>query len=209
MQQKFESIPIDFSIDKMNSQLSTVIVYDLTSATSFTLALEASNIYRWNWTPQNYGENKLRLQAVNVTGDQGILNLSYEVKDPMTEVLSFDDPDLYQIVATTTISKTFTFDKTISGIKMRNPRTASITISGATQKRFIPKVNGSYAVKIITSNECIDISECISFAIESTSEEDQESTIRLYPNPVDKRLYIDYDPERNRNMEVQLLTIDS
>jgi hypothetical protein len=73
-------------------------------------------------------------------------------------------------------------------------------IAGATQQSFTPTSNGSYAVKT-TKGNCADTSNCLLF----TSGKDLlNSQIRIYPQPVKDKLFIDM-PETGQTTELVLL----
>ena len=68
----------------------------------------------------------------------------------------------------------------------------NIPIAGATNKIFIPTANGSYAV-IITENGCTDTSSCYIINTVSISENDFDSGVKVYPNPANEKIHIDFE----------------
>ncbi len=67
---------------------------------------------------------------------------------------------------------------------------SSIAITGANSQHYTPKHNGHYAV-IITSNSCIDTSDCILVEVESRIDELYAgNVIQIFPNPGHNRLNI-------------------
>lgn len=57
-------------------------------------------------------------------------------------------------------------------------------ISGATSQMYSATLNGSYAVQI-TSNNCVDTSDCIIVNTIGLSESEMTENIKIYPNPSD------------------------
>jgi hypothetical protein len=73
-------------------------------------------------------------------------------------------------------------------------------ITGATQQSFTPTSNGNYAVRT-TKGNCADTSDCVLF----TSGKDLlTSKIRIYPQPVKDKLYIEM-PETSQTTELVLM----
>ena len=75
-----------------------------------------------------------------------------------------------------------------------------LAISGATQQSFTPTSNGSYAVKT-TKGNCADTSNCVLFTSGKALLSNQ---IRIYPQPVKDKLYIDM-PETGQTTELVLM----
>mgnify|MGYP002621129711 CR=1 FL=1 len=150
VQQSFTNVPINFRVDDNGTNVTTVTVNDLIANTQSILPLEASSTYNFDWNPTAYGKNNLLISAVNSNGDTAILPLNYELRDPTMETLVLSDPNLFQIVATETITKTFTFDEDITGLKMRDTTIASLTFSS--NQLTVSNANvGRSGLEIITS----------------------------------------------------------
>ena len=64
-------------------------------------------------------------------------------------------------------------------------------IVGETNQSFTATANGDYAV-IVNSSGCIDTSDCENIVITGVNEASQNSGIRIYPNPTNKLLTIDF-----------------
>jgi ELWxxDGT repeat protein len=64
-------------------------------------------------------------------------------------------------------------------------------ISGATTQSFAPTETGSYYV-CITKGDCKTSSSCYSMLVTNQNETDMESSTSVYPNPVSKKLFIDF-----------------
>lgn len=62
-------------------------------------------------------------------------------------------------------------------------------IQGATSQSFTPTANGSYAV-IIVNGTCSDTSACVVISTVGVSEVDNNSNIKIYPNPATELLTI-------------------
>lgn len=73
-------------------------------------------------------------------------------------------------------------------------------ISGATNQSFTPTVNGSYAV-IVSENGCTDTSSCYTISTIGMDESDYFSDIKIYPNPAQDKLFIDFGKEFGAKME--------
>lgn len=68
-------------------------------------------------------------------------------------------------------------------------------INDATEQTYTVNGNGYYAV-IVTENNCTDTSDCINVIIQNIDNENL-SSISLYPNPASHKLNIDFDVEFN------------
>lgn len=62
-------------------------------------------------------------------------------------------------------------------------------VNGATSQTFSPSVNGSYAV-VITQGSCSDTSACFTISTLQVNEENQNSTVTVFPNPATSQVQI-------------------
>lgn len=69
----------------------------------------------------------------------------------------------------------------------------NVLLSGETNQVFTAQSNGSYAA-IVSSEYCIDTSDCIEISEVSLSHNNQEQIISIYPNPVDESARINFSP---------------
>ena len=129
-QKTLEPIEIVFSIDRKGSLMDTVEVFELGTGATTSLSIDAEGIYAWIWTPSAYATHTIEIKATNKIGDFQIERLQYKVENPAEESVSFEDSELYQISATFTSDKVFTFDKDITGLKMRDPSLANLSFAG-------------------------------------------------------------------------------
>jgi hypothetical protein len=73
-------------------------------------------------------------------------------------------------------------------------------ITGETDSSFAPTVSGSYAVKV-TKGNCADTSNCLTV---TSAKSLKKSSIRIYPQPVKDKLYIEM-PETSQTTELVLM----
>ncbi len=78
-------------------------------------------------------------------------------------------------------------------------------ITGATEAIYSVSSSGSYAVVLINGN-CRDTSECIDLEITSTDNGSFENDIRIYPNPVTDKLYVE-DAGFRENLSITLFDL--
>ena len=129
-QKELAPLQIFFNVDRKGLLMDTVEIIDKTTGTETNLTIKADGLYSWMWTPSVYGTHTLQIKVTNNTGDFQIENVQYIIENPALETVSFKDDTLYQIVSIYTVDKIFTFDKDITGVKMRDPSLANLSFNG-------------------------------------------------------------------------------
>lgn len=75
-------------------------------------------------------------------------------------------------------------------------------IPGAVEQSYFPTKSGSYAV-MVTLNGCVDTSDCVELTIVSSHEPASSSGIRLYPNPTQGDVFMEWSAlQENVQMEI-------
>jgi len=72
---------------------------------------------------------------------------------------------------------------------------------GETGQTFTPTSSGTYAVQI-TQNGCIDTSMCLDVIITSIDEMNLNSSVKIYPNPTEGEVLIEFGDLRNFEIEL-------
>jgi hypothetical protein len=78
-------------------------------------------------------------------------------------------------------------------------------ILGETNRSFTPSKNGTYAAQI-TKNGCTTISSCISFQSLGLNDKESISDFRIYPNPTNNLLFIEFNSD---GLEKELTILNS
>jgi hypothetical protein len=80
-------------------------------------------------------------------------------------------------------------------------------ISGEVNREFFPNSTGNYAVRI-TNNGCVDTSACYSFSTVDLNRLDYQFTIKVYPNPCEEELTIEYHGRESFSYSIVDITGD-
>ena len=119
-QLNFSALAVSFKVTSTQEAIQTILFKDLTANSSNIVTVSSGvTTYSTNWLPTSYGENELEIVATDVLGTSQSLKFSYFIIDPSIESLTFDDLP-FQLKSLEGVSKEFTFDKIITGVKSRN-----------------------------------------------------------------------------------------
>lgn len=177
---------------------------DLTiNASEETVLTEsACNSYTWDENGSTYTSSGLyQVVLLNQAGCDSIITLDLTINTFMATVMNNGDGS-------------FTADQgglTYQWLNCEN----STVINNETDQTFTPIENGQYAV-IVDNGTCVDTTECIT--INNVGLEEQElSSISLYPNPTSDIFHIDGSFQEIDNVrifnsvgkEIRFKTIDS
>ncbi|HOH96124.1 MAG TPA: T9SS type A sorting domain-containing protein, partial [Candidatus Enterocola sp.] len=79
-------------------------------------------------------------------------------------------------------------------------------INGETGQNFIPSANGLYAVEV-TQDGCTDTSVCINFVIVGNYEIDDMNSLKLYPNPLTDKSFLEFIGNNSLIKSVRIFNI--
>ena len=115
-QLNFTPIEIHFTTSQTERPIQSISLYDEFATTTSSASATSTSI---SWTPSQYGFNDLRLGVTDDMGTSSYLYLKYEIIDPSKESIQFNSLP-YQLKSLEGVTKVFTFDKTITGVKSRD-----------------------------------------------------------------------------------------
>lgn len=157
---------------------------------SLTLSLNnVSSSYNFSWsTGSKTTEEKIALDSserriICISGDDGQGNL---INDRIVvDVLQPAD------TAITINVDTLIAQDSLASYQWLDCNNNFAPIPGATQQKFSPTSQGSYAVELTTMNLCKDTSACVMVNLTSLSKNQSPlESITLYPNPASDQLFI-------------------
>lgn len=174
-QLSFSPISIVFTVEAFTGNtISNINFIDETANNISNIPLVSGSNYTYNWTPQNYGLNVLKIRALDNQGTQKERAIQIRINNPAFETISFANlPN--QIKMINGIQKTFVFDKTITQVIKRDPTLITHIINN-NQITFSSTRPGRSGLKITTSDNQVYF---VGLRVDNSN-----GTVPKYPNHV-------------------------
>lgn len=175
------------------NQLPTVIVNSpsICSGSEAILTANGANSYSWSSGANSTSINTASAYPISstiysVTGEINGCSATAESKvtvKPMPNLL-------------TTLSGLIISSNQSSSVYQWIDCKTSLPVLGETSQSFTPSISGNYAV-IVYEGSCFDTSICINVSIPNSIFEDNQNELKIYPNPTNGVLSIEFNSSVN------------
>jgi len=143
------------------------------------------------------------IDGAGTTTFSSTLDLDGDVRDVSTPDIGADEFNATIDISTAVVGNTISANQTGVTYQWIDCGT-TLPIAGEINQDYTPTVNGDYAV-IITSGVCVDTSTCVNMVLTSINSAQENSIVKLYPNPASNNITLSFN--ETNNLEITVLDI--